>query len=78
MGHFSYLDGEEGTSGFRGRSAHLARIENADEHFTSPFDGLQGGGRCGVVMVVLHRLDLTEDLGRYPAHLMDFYFVVQI
>ncbi len=66
---FSYLDGEEGTGSFRGRPAHLTWIENADQHFTTPFDRLQGGGRRGVVVVVLHRLDLPEDLGRDSAHL---------
>jgi hypothetical protein len=66
---FSYLDGEEGTGSFRGRPAHLAWVENADQHFSTPFDRLQGGGRRGVVVVVFHRLDLPEDLGRDSAHL---------
>jgi hypothetical protein len=47
----------------------LARIKNADEHFTASFDGLQRS-RCGGIVVLFYRFDLTKDLGRDAADLL--------
>lgn len=62
-----YLHGEE----LPNRVLHLPRelpgIQEADQHFPSSFHRTQGR-RCRRVMIVFHRLQLPENLGRDPAN----------